>query len=150
MKQSCYSTLKTEDVPPKRRVIFKLQGQFYLEVMKRLREAERGVEKQDLDAAPWQCTCSHVAPHPWICGEARGDCRPPTALPSRFHPWGLFLFPKLKSTLKGRRFQTIEEPEENSLRDLCAIPQIAFQNWKKRWKRCIDSGGEYCEGDKSY
>jgi hypothetical protein len=21
---------------------------------------------------------------------------------------------------------------------------------KKRWKRCIDSGGEYFEGDKSY
>ena len=36
--------------------------------------------------------------------------------------------------------------------DLRAIPQNkfqdAFQNWKKRWERCIKSGGEYFEGDK--
>jgi len=41
-----------------------------------------------------------------------------------------FLFPKLKSTLKGRRFQMIEEIKENSLQDLRAIPQNTFQNWK--------------------
>jgi hypothetical protein len=76
-----------------------------------------------------------------------------TALLSRFGPCGLFLFPNLKYTLKDPRFQTIEELEENSVRDLRAIPQNtfqdAFQNWEKR-KRCIDSGGEYLEGDKSY
>jgi hypothetical protein len=32
-----------------------------------------------------------------------------------------FLFPKLKSTLKGRRFESIEEIEENSLTELRAI-----------------------------
>ncbi|GFG37073.1 hypothetical protein Cfor_05448 [Coptotermes formosanus] len=49
---------------------------------------------------------------------------------------GLFLVPKLKSTLKGRRFQTVEEIKGNSLQDLHAIPrntfQDAFRNWKKR------------------
>jgi hypothetical protein len=70
--------------------------------------------------------------------------------------WSLrifFLFPKLKSTLKRRRFQTVEEIKENSLQDLRAIPQNtfqdAFQNWKKRWEWCINSRGEYFEGDKS-
>ena len=67
-------------------------------------------------------------------------------------PADFFLFPKWKSSLKGRRFQTVEEIEENSIRDLRAIPQNtfqdAFQNWKKRWERCIKSGGEYCEGDR--
>jgi len=67
-------------------------------------------------------------------------------------PADVFLFPKLKSSLKGRRFQTVEEIEENSIRDLRAIPQNTFldalQNWKKRWERCIKSGGEYFEGDK--
>jgi hypothetical protein len=29
-------------------------------------------------------------------------------------------------------------------------PQNAFQNWKERQKQCIDSGGKYFEGDKSY
>jgi hypothetical protein len=61
---------------------------------------------------------------------------------------------KLKSTLKGRRFQTIEDIEENSPRNLRNIPQHAFQdafqNWKNRWKGCVDSGGEYFEGDESY
>ena len=37
------------------------------------------------------------------------------------------------------------------VRNLRAIPQNtfqdAFQNWKKRWERCINSGGEYFEGD---
>ena len=50
-------------------------------------------------------------------------------------PGDFFLFPKLKSSLKGRRFQTVEGIEENSIRDLRAIPQNtfqdAFQNWKK-------------------
>ena len=46
----------------------------------------------------------------------------------------------------------VEEIEENSIRDLRAIPkntfQDAFQNRKKRWVRCIKSGGKYFEGDK--
>ena len=46
----------------------------------------------------------------------------------------------------------VEEIEENSIRDLRAIPQNtyqdAFQNWKKGCARCIKSGGEYSEGDK--
>jgi hypothetical protein len=64
-------------------------------------------------------------------------------------PMDFFLLPMLKSTLKGHQFQTREEIEENSVWDLCAIPQNASQHWKK-WKWCIDSGGEYFEGDKSY
>jgi hypothetical protein len=67
-------------------------------------------------------------------------------------PADFILFPKFKSSLKGRRFQTVEEIEENSLRDLRGILQNtfqdAFQDWKKRWERCIKSGGEYFEGDK--
>jgi len=67
-------------------------------------------------------------------------------------PADFFLFPKLKSSLKCRRFQTVEEIEVNSIRDLRAIPQNTFQDalqdWKKRWERCIKSGGEYFEGGK--
>jgi hypothetical protein len=44
----------------------------------------------------------------------------------------------------------IEEIEENSLQDLRAIPQNAFQNWTESWEWSIDSGGGYFEGDKSY
>jgi len=66
-------------------------------------------------------------------------------------PADFFLFPKRKTTLKGRRFQTIEEIQENAIRELRAITesafQKAFQQWKKLWERCIASRGDYCEGD---
>jgi len=66
-------------------------------------------------------------------------------------PAEFFLFPKLKTTLKGRRFQTTEEIEENAIRELRAIIesafQEAFQQWMKRWERCIASRGDYFEGD---
>jgi hypothetical protein len=46
------------------------------------------------------------------------------------------MFPKLNTTLNGRRFQTIVEVQENAVRELCAIKQStfhkAFQQWKKR------------------
>jgi hypothetical protein len=62
-----------------------------------------------------------------------------------------FLFPKLKTTLKGCRFQTVEEVQENAIRKLRAITesalQEAFQQWKKRWERCIASTGEHFVGD---
>jgi len=65
-------------------------------------------------------------------------------------PADFFLFPKLKTTLKGRRFQTIEEIQENTIRELRAITgnafQEAFQQWKK-WERCIASRGDFFEGD---
>jgi transposase len=68
-------------------------------------------------------------------------------------PADFFLFPKRKSTLKGRRFQTIEEIQENAIRELGAITestfQEAFQQWKKRWERCIASRGDYFEGDRA-
>jgi hypothetical protein len=48
-------------------------------------------------------------------------------------PADFFLFPKLKTTLKGRRFQTIEEIQENALRELRAITESAFQEAFQQW-----------------
>jgi hypothetical protein len=62
-----------------------------------------------------------------------------------------FLFPKHKTTLKRRRFQTIEEIKENAIRELGAIKESAFQEasqqWEKRWERCIASRGHCVEED---
>jgi hypothetical protein len=45
---------------------------------------------------------------------------------------------------------TKEEIQENAIRELRAITesafQEAFQQWKKRWERCIASIGDYFEG----
>ena len=42
-------------------------------------------------------------------------------------PADYFLFPKLKTTLKGRRFQTREEIKENSIRELRTITESTSQ-----------------------
>jgi len=66
-------------------------------------------------------------------------------------PAEFFLFLKHKNTLKGRRFQTIEDIQENAIRELRAITESAFQEalqqWKNRWERCVASRGDYFEGD---
>jgi hypothetical protein len=67
-------------------------------------------------------------------------------------PADFFPFPKLKSTLKGRRFDTFDEIQKNSTKDLFAIQKEAFQKalqiWQKRCERCFASEGNYFEGDK--
>ena len=61
-------------------------------------------------------------------------------------PADFFLFPNLKTTLKGHCFQTIEEIQENVIRELRAITESAFQEalqqCKKCWERCITSRGD--------
>ena len=60
-------------------------------------------------------------------------------------PCDFFLFPKLKLRMKGRRFDTIEEIQEESQRVLYSFPkrdfQGYFQAWQKRWDRCIRAKG---------
>jgi hypothetical protein len=101
------------------------------------------VGKTDLNVAPRQCAGSRVAPHP-----------PHPSYSPDLDQADIFLFPKLKTTLKGRRFQTTEEIKENSIRQLRAITESAFQEpfqqWKKLLKQCIPSTGDYFEGDSAH
>ena len=66
-------------------------------------------------------------------------------------PYDFFLFPKIQRTLKGRRFTAIDDIKSASLKELKAIPKIefekCFEDWKKRWHKCIISNGDYFEGD---
>jgi len=132
--------------------------EFYLKVMKRLREALRRKRPEAWTNKTWMLHHDNApAQGSLLIREflAKQDMIvvPQPSNSPNLAPADFFLFPKLKSTLKGRRFQTIEEIKENSLQDLRAIPQNtfrdAFQNWEKRWERCINSRGEYFEGDKS-
>jgi transposase len=56
-------------------------------------------------------------------------------------PVDFFLFNKLKSVLEGWKFESVQVIKENLLAELTSIPeevfQEYFQNWKKRWERCI-------------
>jgi hypothetical protein len=125
--------------------------------MERLLEAmikkARCLEVKPMDAPCWQCAHTHIAINPSVFGETRDNSHYTTSLLAWSSISGLFLSPKLKVSLKGRRFESIVWIKEHSLADLRSIPNEAFQKcfegWKKRWERCIQSGGDYFEGDKA-
>ena len=64
-----------------------------------------------------------------------------------------WLFPKLKSPLKGKRFQTIDEIQENMMWQLMTIPTKdfaeCFEQWKRCWENCVRSQGAYFEGNEA-
>ena len=65
-------------------------------------------------------------------------------------PADFFLFPKLKTSIKRKRFAMIEEIKEKSKQKLLAIPKSSFQksfdDWKKRWYKCSMFEGVYFKG----
>jgi len=91
----------------------------------------------------------------WVCGSFSRKtgwqqlCTPPCS--PDLAPRDFFLFPRMKIDLKGKHFQNVEEVREKMTEALKAITLQEFQNcfeqWKKRWDKCIDSQGEYFEGD---
>ena len=76
---------------------------------------------------------------------------PPSPYSPDLAPCDFFLFPRMKRGLKGKRFQNVEDVREKMTEALKAITLQEFQNcfeqWKKQWDKCIDSQGEYIEGD---
>ena len=63
----------------------------------------------------------------------------------------LLACPKTKTPLKRKRFQTINEIQENTLGQLMAIPTKrfaeCFEQWKRCWENCVKFQGNYFEGD---
>ena len=127
----------------------RVNKEFYLKVKKCLRET---VRRKTPEAWTNKTMTMHLLTRRSLFTNFWGSMRRVSTLQPPYSP-DVFLFPKLKSTPKGRRFQTVEKVEETSQRHLLAIPQDtfqdAFQNWRKRWARSINSGWERFEGDKS-
>jgi hypothetical protein len=66
-------------------------------------------------------------------------------------PCDFWLFPKLKMSLKGTRFESREDIMRNTTARLITIPKDAFQKcfqqWQNRWEKCVHYQGDYFEGD---
>ena len=66
-------------------------------------------------------------------------------------PSDFFLFPKIKSALKGTRFESVDVMKAKATELMNKLSeddlQHCFQQWKIRMERCRDRGGEYIEGD---
>ena len=125
---------------------------FYLEVLRRLkkrvnrvRSAIAGNWKLHHDNAPSH-TCSTVTEYLTINGITTIPQPPysPDLAPADF-----FLFPKVKSSLKGHNHGTLSAVKEACTRTLKDVPesayQGAFESWKSRWQKCVDAQGMYFE-----
>ena len=69
-------------------------------------------------------------------------------------PCDFFLFPNLKKRLRGQRFSSSEavvKASEAILKDLSKNGlQHVFEDWKKRWDKCIACNRNYFEKDHQY
>ena len=89
-----------------------------------------------LAASSWQCAYSCIISHAEFIGETSnypGDSAP---LQTRFGTLWLLAFSKLKSPLKGKRYQTIDE-----------IQTKYDGTADGDWQSCVKSQGAYFEGD---
>jgi len=142
-----------EFVPPGQTV----NQEFYLEVLRRLRENVRRKHPElwrsddwflQHDNAPAYTVLSvirYLASLGWTVVP-----HPPHSL--ALAPCNLFLFPTTKKkTLKGKRFANVEEVKTASQEALNNIKlqqfQRCFTQWEKRFDKCIASNGEYLGGD---
>jgi len=66
-------------------------------------------------------------------------------------PCDFFLFPKLKSELKGHHFGTVENIQKVVTDELYTLTENDFRycydQWGKRWNHCVASQGSCFEGD---
>ena len=142
-----------EYVPPGKTV----NQQFYLKVLKRLQDTVRKKRPETWSSGDWflhHNSSAHTAlsvqqflaknnmtviPHPPYSPDL-GPCE-------------LFLFPRTKGQMKGKRFDGVSEVKKKTLEVLNNIRteefQKRFQQWEKRWYKCTESKGEYFEGDYS-
>jgi hypothetical protein len=60
-----------------------------------------------------------------------------------------WLFPRVKTVLKGKRFEDTEAIQKNVTSTLHTIPKESFKKcflqWQDCWKQCVSSEGEYFE-----
>ena len=139
---------------PKDRTVNK---EYYLEGMKRLREGIRMRRPELWKNKSWILHHDNAPAHSSLLvrnflAKHKTVIMPQPPYSPDMAPCDFFLFPKLKMPMKGKRFDTIDELKKKSVEELKAIPINAFkkcfEDWKKRWHKCIISEGDYFEGDK--
>ncbi len=122
-------------VPPHQTVTAK----FYLEVLGRLYEREL------CKCVSWQCTCTFISYGTRIFGGKKYSHVATPTLQHRPCNCNFFLFTKLKSLLKGMRFDNLEEIKANTTRVLKALTSSDFKSglkaWERRWNKWFTHQG---------
>ena len=64
-------------------------------------------------------------------------------------PADFFIFPRMKEGLRGQRFSSEEQINNNAasaLRDLANVGlRVGFEAWVRRWEKCVELDGRYVE-----
>jgi len=109
-----------------------LNKQLYQEFLARLRDAVRRKMPELWENQTWMLHHNKVPGHaslliPSNLAKHQTSVASHQSYSPDLDQADFFLFPKIKTILKGRRFQTIEEIQENAIRELRAITESAFQ-----------------------
>jgi histone-lysine N-methyltransferase SETMAR len=131
-----------------------VNGQFYLGVMERLLKRIRLVRPEFHNSKEWFLLHDNALAHTTsvvACFLARKQVtvlQHPSCSPD-LAPADFFLFPKLKSQLKGKRFQDISTIQANVTEQIRSIPKDSFKkSFQSLYERCkshIDRQGDCVE-----
>ena len=124
--------------------------EFYLDVMRRLREAVRKKQPALWASSRWMLHHDRAPTHTsnlmqqFLRKHGTVQVANPPYSPDMSPP-DFFLFPKINNTLKGHRFEDIEIIKQNSTQQHQTIPQSEFQkcleDWRHHWPKCITVNG---------
>jgi hypothetical protein len=129
---------------------------YYKGVLERLRNDVRRKSPQKWgnglvllhDSAP--CHTSLVI-HQSLSDKKKNTVWPHPPYSTDLAPCDFWLFPKLKLTMKGKRFASIPEIEAATTTRRKGLTkddlQNCFKKWQERWNKCVASQGDYFEGD---
>ncbi|UYV80226.1 hypothetical protein LAZ67_18002085, partial [Cordylochernes scorpioides] len=133
-----------------------LNKEYYLQVMRNLREAIRQKRPVLWKNKNWLLHHNNAPAHTSLhVGDflAKNNTlmMPQPPYSPDLAPCDFFLFPKLKRPMKGRRYATLDEIKgaKEELKKIFKNDFLkCFEDWKNRWHKCIISHGDYFEGDK--
>lgn len=130
--------------------------EYYLGVMRRLREAIRRKRPELWAENSWILHHDNAPSHNaiiirnFLTKNATNTIQQPPNSPD-LAPCDFFLFNRVKKPLRGTRFSSREEVMEKSQEALMGIPKTeykkCFEDWIKRWHKCVAVDGDYFEGD---
>jgi len=131
-----------------------INKEFYLEVLRRLRESVRRKRPEKWWDGDWILHHDNAPAHTshlvqqFLAKHGTAQLQQPPYSPD-LKPCDFFLFPRLKKVLKGYRLEATENIKRNSAKTLLDIPKEefakCFQQWQQRWVKCVAAEGNYVE-----
>jgi len=123
-----------------------INKEFCMEVLRRLRELDRRKRPEKWRDGEWilnhDNAPSHTS-HPvqlFLAKHGTAQLQQPPYSPD-LAPCDFFLFPRLKKVPKGHRFEATEDIKRNLTKTLLDILKEkfakCFQQWQKRWAKCV-------------